>query len=300
MGLFSKYENAGPGVSKNPDDKLPVFKFFGLYFSHISRLIMLNFLYIVAFLPFAAVMLVEHYFGGNTAVYYVAFYTAFIVFGGMVFGPATCGFTKIVRNISCERPVFLWHDFWKAYKSNFKQGWVMGMIDMAFIAAMAAAFPMYYSLLEQSNIFYIPFIICLVCSFIFLAMHSYIYLLIVSTNLGLWKILKNSFFLTSIEIKISVINLVVTVAIFLFMMVFFPFTAFMLVVVPSFLGLLYAYNCFPLIRKYVIQPWYDQRGEQNPEFEYKNTDGEAIFTDTPETEVPVEQPKEKSRKKQIR
>lgn len=300
MGLFSKYDSAGPGVSKNPDDKLPVFKFFGVYFSHFSRLIMLNFIYIVAFLPFAAIMLVEHYFGNNTLVYYIIFYAAFILLGGAIYGPATCGFTKIVRNISCERPIFLWHDFWKAYKSNFKQGAVMGMIDMAFIAAMAAAFPLYYSMASQSSVFYIPFLICLVCSVIFVMMHFYIYLLIVSTNLSLWKILKNSFFLTSIEIKISVINLAVTVLILLFMLVFFPFTAFMLVVVPSFLGLLYAYNCFPMIRKYVIQPWYDQRGEQNPEFAYKDTGSEAIFTDAPETETQEPKTNTKTKKKRIR
>lgn len=171
---------------------------------------------------------------------------------------------------------------------------------MAFIAAMSAAFPLYYNMSVENSMFYIPFVICLVCSIIFVMMHSYIYLLIVSTTLSIWKILKNSFFLTSLEIKISVINLVVTAAIIIFMLIFFPFTAFMLVIVPSFLGLLYSYNCFPLIRKYVIQPWYDQRGEQNPEFEYKQTDGEAIFTDAPETETAEDAPKEKTKKKRIR
>ena len=50
-----------------------------------------------------------------------------------------------------------------------------------------------------------------------------------------------------------------------------------------------------MIRKYVIQPWYDQRGEKNPEFEYLESNDETIFTDTPETEVPPEPaPKKKS------
>ncbi len=285
MGIFSNYNKVGPGVSKNPDDKLPVFKFFGIYFSHFSKLILLNFMYIVALLPFALIMFVEYIVDIESSAYYIVFYVALILLGS-IFGPATCGFTKVVRNISCERPTFLWHDFWKAFKSNFKQGFEIGVIDMLFIVAMSFAFPMYYNMSLENSVFFIPFLVCLVCSVIFLMMHFYIYLLIVSTNLSIWKILKNSFFLTAIEVKLSIINLVVTVAVLAVVLLLFPLSAFLIVVVPSFLGLLYSFNCFPAIRKYVIQPWYDQRGETNPEFEYLSNKGEAIFTDTPETEVP--------------
>ena len=301
MGLFSNYDKAGPGVSKNPDDKLPVFKFFENYFSHLSKLVLLNFIYIAAFLPFAAIMLLEYYISPEeTGLYYIVFYTLFVVLGGLVFGPATCGFTKIVRNIATERPVFLWHDFFKAYKSNFRQGWFIGMIDMGFLAAMSTAFPLYYRFSLENSTFYIPFLVCLVCSVLFAVMHFYIYLLIVSTNLSLWKILKNSFFLTCIEVKISIINLFITVLILLFTIIFFPYTAFLIIIIPSFLGLLYAFNCFPLIRKYVIQPWYDEMGETNPEFEYRDTSSEAVFVDSPEKETPEEKPKDGSRKRKLR
>lgn len=299
MGMFSRYEKVGKGISKNPDDKLPAFQFFEIYFSHLSKLILLNFMYIVAMLPFALIMLVEYYFNGEGGAYYIAFYTVFILLGAVV-GPATCGFTKVCRNISCRRPTFLWHDFWKAFKSNFKQGAIVGMIDMAFVAAVSTAFPLYYNMSLENSIFYIPFLICLICSIMFLMMHFYIYLLVVSTNLSVWKILKNSFFLIAIEIKTSLINLIVTALFAIFILVFFPFTSFLFVVVPSFLGLMYSFNCFPHIRKYVIQPWYDQHGEQNPEFEYMSDNGEAVFVDTPETEVPPEEPKTNQKKKRIR
>lgn len=298
MGIFSNYEKVGPGVSKNPDEKLPVFKFFEVYFSHFSRLIMLNFLFITAVLPFAGIMLAEHYIGIDSKAYMPVFYILFAL-TGVIVGPIICGFTKIVRNISCERPVFLWHDFWKACKSNFKQGAVMGIIDMTFILAMSFAFPLYYKMSVENSMFFIPFLICIICSILFLMMHFYIYLLIVSTNLGLWKIIKNSFFLTAIEPKISLINLAVTAALVILTAMFFPFTAFMIVVLPSFLGLLYAFNCFPIIRKYVIQPWYDARGEVNPELSYLEDNGESVFTDTPETEEPPKSV-EKKKKKRIR
>lgn len=297
MGLFSNYEKAGPGVSKNPDAKAPIFKFFELYGSHFSKLIMLNFILIISLLPFFLVFFIEYLNLSGTA-FNIVFYTAFVVFASFI-GPALCGFMKILRNISSERPVFLWHDYWKAFRSNFKQGIIMGLIDAVFVVAVSFAFPLYFSMAEQNNMFYIPFIICLVCAVIFLMMHFYIYLLIVSTNLGLWNIIKNSFLLTAIDIKSSFTNLIVTVLVVLAMVVFWPYTSFLFIVVPSFLGLMYAFNCFPIIRKYVIQPYYDERGEDNPEFSYRDTEDEAVFVDTPETEIPQELP-ETSKKRIIK
>ncbi len=301
MGLFSNYEKVGPGISKNPEEKLPFVRFFELYFSHFSRLIMLNFLFILAFLPFAGIMLAEYYMEPSSYAYVILYYVLFVLTGIFV-GPCVCGFTKVIRNISCERPIFLWHDFWKAFRQNFKQGAVMGVIDMTFYVAMSIAYPLYYQMSTSNSMFFIPFAICIICTVLFLMMHFYIYLLIVSTNLSLWKIIKNSFFLIAIVPKISVINLAVTAALLILTLILFPFSAFMLVVLPSFLGLLYALNCFPIIRKYVIQPWYEARGEEAPELSYADNDdgSEAVFKDTPETEVPVEQPKSSGKGKKIR
>ena len=292
MGLFSNYERVGKGVSKDPDKKIALFRFIDIYFSHFSKLIILNFIFIIALLPFAGLMLLEYYGIGN-----MVFYAVFVALGIFV-GPAVCGFMKVLRNISCRRPVFLWSDFWRAFGSNFKQGAIMGVIDMLFIVAMSFAFPMYFNLAQGNSVFNIPFVICLVTSFLFLMMHFYIYLLIVSTTLNLWQILKNSLYLTAIEIKSSIVNLLTTVIVVLAVIVLFPWSAFAIVVLPSFLGLLYAFNCFPAIRKHVIQPYYEERGEQMPELGYTQpSEGEAVFVDTPETEIPQEPPKKQKNKK---
>ncbi len=292
MGLFSNYEKVGPGVSKDPDNKIPLFKFIDIYTSHFTKLIAVNFEFLIAILPFAGITLVEYYGLGN-----FAFYIIFIILG-IVVGPALCGFMKVLRNISCRRPVFIWTDFWKSFRSNFKQGAIMGMIDMLFFVAMSFAFPMYYSLSQQNSVFNVPFVICLVVSFVFLMMHFYIYLLIVSTTLSLWQILRNSLYLVAIEIKASVVNLIATVIILLGVFVLYPWSLFTVLVFPSFLGLLYAFNCFPAIRNHVIRPYYEERGEEMPDLSYtQSSDIEAVFTDTPETEIPQETPKRKKPKK---
>lgn len=294
MGLFSDYERVGKGITKDPDQKLPLFKFLDIFFSHFSKLVLVNFIFILALLPFAGIMLVEYLGLGN-----LVFYIIFVLLGAVV-GPAVCGFTKVLRNISCRRPVFIWSDFWKAARTNFKQGAIMGIIDMFSIVAMSFAFPLYYTMGEQSSFFKIPFAICLVCSFLFVMMHFYIYLLIVSTTLSLWKILKNSLYLTAIEIKTSIVNLITTVILLLSFIILYPWSAFMLVLLPSFLGLLYCFNCFPAIRKHVIKPYYDERGEQMPDLSYTQSTEEAVFVDTPETEIPQEPPKRRKKGKKIK
>lgn len=295
MGLFSKNDNVGPGVPKNPNAKAPVFKFFEIYFSHFSKLVILNLIFLISLIPFMLIFLVE-YLGLGT----FAFYIAFCIFGSIA-GPAMSAMMKICRNISTERPVFLWNDYWKSFKQNFKQGIIMGFIDMVAIVLMSFAFPLYFQMAEQNSFFYVPFMICLICSFIFLMMHFYIYLFIASTNLSLWKILKNSFFLTAIEIKTSIINFLLTIFIVVVVYLMWPWSSFALMVIPSLLGLIYAFNDFPAIRKHVIQPYYDERGEENPEFAYRNAEGEALFVDTPETEEPPKpQPKERNKKRTIK
>ena len=296
MGLFSNYEKVGKGVSKDPDNKIALFRFFDIYIQHISKLILLNFIFLLALLPFFGIMFVEYLGLGN-----IAFYVIFVLMGVFV-GPAVCGFMKVLRNISCRRPVFIWSDFWKAFRSNFKQGAIMGIIDMFFFVAMSFAIPMYWNLSAQNTAFNIPFIICVVTAFLFVMMHFYIYLLIVSTTLNLWEILKDSLYLTAIEIKTSVVNLITTVVVLLAAIVLFPWSVILIFIAPSFLGLLYAFNCFPAIRLHVIKPYYDERGEEMPELSYTQTEEGAdrpVFTDTPETEIPQDPPK-KTKKKKIR
>lgn len=293
MGLFSNYDKVGPGVSKDPDKKIALFRYLDIAVSHFSKLIILNFIFLIALLPFGGIMFLE-YFGLGNIVFYVVF-----VLMGIIVGPAICGFSKVLRNISCRRPVFIWTDYWHAFASNFKQGAIMGVIDMFVIVALSFAIPMYYNMAQTSGVFNVPFVICLVTAFIFLMMHFYIYLLIVSTNLSLWNILKNSLFLTAIEIKTSVINLLVTVVVVIAFALLFPWSVFTIVIFPSFLGLLYAFNCFPAIRNRVIKPYYDARGERMPELSYvqPSEENEAVFVDTPETEIPQEPPKKKKARK---
>lgn len=267
MGLFSNYNNAGPGIPKAPQEKTGLFKFMEIYGRRMWVLMGLNLIYLLACIPIITV------------------------------GPATAAMTKVARNYSQERHAFIWHDFWQAFKSNFKQGFIMGIIDIVFVIAFIVAIPFYSTIAQQNPVMYIPFLLCLMCIIVFFMMHFYIYLMIVSTTLSLGQILKNSFFLTSLGLKHSLITLLIWITVGLLMIQMLPLSIFIMIFwTASFLCFVTCFNCYPVIRKYVIQPYYDKLGEDNPEFDYLKSDNEAVFEDMGGKESPINTDKQKKKK----
>ena len=269
MSLFGNYDTPGKGIPKAPMEKKGIFKFFEIYGRRIWKLVQVNMIFVLACIPV------------------------------VTFGPAVAGMTKVARNYSQERNAFIWTDFWTTFKKCFKQSFVMGLLDLLLIAAFAVGLPVYYQLAEQSSVMYIPLVISISCMILFIMMNYYIYLMIVSTNLSLMQILKNSLFLVALGFKSTFVTFLTWILVIALMVIFYPYSYFLMFVWPfAFLNFVTAFNCYPVIRKYVIQPYYDQRGEDNPEFDYLKLrdDEEAIFEDNPELEQ-QEAEKDKSSKK---
>ena len=258
------------GVPKAPAEKKGLFKFGEIYGRRCWQLITLNLIFLLACIPIVTI------------------------------GPAIAAMTKVCRNWSQERNAFVWADFWDAFKKNFKQGFVMGTIDLVCLVGFYVAILSYYEWASETSAMYIPLIICISCCTVFFMMHFYIYLMIASTNLSLFKIIKNSFFLVSLGIKKSLWTLLIWIIVLFLMIGFLPYSLFIIPFWPfSFLCFVNAFNCYPEIRKYVIQPYYDERGEDNPEFDYLKTD-DAVFEDKGgEEPVPEKESRRKKKSKTI-
>ena len=70
-------------------------------------------------------------------------------------------------------------------------------------------------------------------------------------------------------------------SLFMFLLAFFP---------AAFIGYLVMFVHYPVIQKYVINPYYEDTGEQNPEADDATADdGERLFTDRGGSEEPVKQ-----------
>lgn len=293
MGLFGNYENAGPGIPKNNQEKTDFFKFFEIYGRRFWKLMSMNLLYTVFFVPILGALSVAFddriTLERPTKVLVVCFLA--LIFA-LTIGPATSGVTKITRNYSQERNAFIWSDFWSTFKKCYRQSVIMGVIDFIFACGFYVSIVSYSAWAQKTPMMYVPFVICLSCMIMFIMMHFYIYHLIISTNLSFTKILKNSFLLVGISLKRSLLNLVVVVFIVFLVMFFFPYSVFIIPFLPfGFAGLMISFNCYPFIRKYVIQPYYQQRGEENPEDNYEITDEKSIFRDRGGEETPIKKKK---------
>lgn len=268
------FESTGAGISKNAPQKKGIAQFFDIFFNKFWRLLGLNAIYMLFCLPIVTI------------------------------GPATAGVTKVLRNFSQRRPTFLWGDFIESFKKNMKQAVPMGLIDIFVFISVALGCYIYPKQVENTgnNIWYAPFIMSIAVGITVFLMSGYAYLMIVSTNLSFKDILKNSFYLTCVCAKKSLITFaicvgIVSVGIFLF--ITNEFARICVIFAPAtIIGLVVCFNFYPIIQKYVINPYYKARGEENPEYRYSKpaSSDETLFTDRGGEETPINVKKNKTTK----
>ena len=294
MGFFSNYENAGPGIPKAPQEKTDFFKFFEIYGRRFWKLMEINLMYFIFYLPLFLGMTILFKETISVNIKVVGIGALGIIFIASI-GPATAGFTKVIRNYSQERNAFVLIDFFDTFKKCYRQSFIMGIIDVIFAVGFVVSVVSYSTWAQQNSVMYIPFIICLSCMLMFIMMHFYIYQLIVSTNLSLMQIIKNSFLLVGISVKRCLFNILIIAIIVFLILFFYPYSVFVVPFLPlSFGCFLICFNCYPFIRKYVIQPYYKARGEESPEFDYLKDDGETVFEDKGGTETPIKKQRKRS------
>lgn len=253
FGLWD-YNKAGKGVAKNEPEKKPFFKFFELFSRKFWQLFQINMLYMLFCIPIVTI------------------------------GPATAAMTQIMRKYVLEQPIFMFSEFWNAFKKNFKQALIIGIFDVLFIILFAYSFIFYNSALalESTTQNTILMAVTTASAIMVSILHFYIYPQIVALNLKLPAIIKNSLLLTILGLKSNVVTLVVSAFLVITMVLLFPYSVFALPFLPaawiSFLGV---FNSYPVIQKHIITPYYEARGEKNPEipFVHEEDKKEALFED---------------------
>lgn len=301
MGLFGNNEKTGAGIAKNAPKKKPFFRYWELAFGKFWKIIDINMLMTAAFLPLLLAVVVIYYFiqdYTNTALLIAA---AFVLLFAVCFGPTVAACTKILRNFSLEKPTFLLDTFFKTFRSSFKQSCPMGIIDLVMGASVASSFYVYPKIIAQireegidgEGFYYVLFIITLSIAIVVTLMSFYAYLMIISTDLKMTNILKNALALSFIALKKNFLTLLLAFLVmggFALLTYLFPYimAIFWLFIPTGFVAFMIVFNCYPVIQKYVINPYYAQRGEINPELVYTETRGENLFQDMGGQERPAE------------
>ncbi|MDR3552371.1 MAG: YesL family protein [Clostridia bacterium] len=247
FGIFD-YSKPGPGVSKDAPQKHRFFLFFEIFFRKFWNLVSINLLYFVFCIPIVTI------------------------------GPATAGFTCIVRNFAREEHAFIWMDFWDTFKKNWKQSLAVSIINAVLDFVLVESLYFWHGQYLKSLYMIVPFALCASFAVIFLFMHYYLYVLIITFRLNLKQIYKNAFLFAFLgllrNILITVILGVLTYALVLFWRIS------VIIVVPiialSFGGLLINFNTWPLIKKYMVDPYNEKHPE---EALTTDDDGQQVFND---------------------
>ncbi|MCI8624206.1 MAG: DUF624 domain-containing protein [Provencibacterium sp.] len=271
MGLFgNSYAKEGPGVDKNAPQKKRFFLFWDLYFRKFWKLVQVNLLYVIFWIP-AAVGVYYLVFGGLNLVSLLL-----ILLSVVLGGPANAGMTYVLRNFAREEHAFVFSDFRDKFKENFKQAAIYNVLYTAVMALIVIAAWFYFRNVPQNKFFYLPLILSLACFLVVNFMNFYMYTMIVTFRMGLRQMLKNAFIFSVLGIVTNIVTFLFTGAIVVLMVLFFPLTLlFVALIACSTVCFIATFNAYPRIEKYMIAP-------QQPHDEDEDEDGEEeerIFSD---------------------
>lgn len=203
-----------------------------------------------------------------------------IVFLAITFGWQNVGATYILRSMVRGEPVFMFSDYFYAVRRNLKQGFLLGLLDLVAIFLLVFDL-MYFGSMPSSYWINVCYYAIFALIFLYFFMRFYIYLLLVTFDLSIRKILKNALIFTVLGWKrnlMAVVGIVIITAINIVLFPLFAMTP-LGIAIPLILPFLYylavtsfttAYAAYPIIDRYMIEPY---RTNESAEEESEEADG---------------------------
>lgn len=281
MSFFSPdYETPGAGVPENEPQKPGPIRYFIISGRKFWDMVVLNLLYFLFSLPAIAIYtLIGLLFLGNAGdavggalaaegmtdiqilelkaavhiVLSVGF--GFLITALLGSGAPRAGLSFVLRNYSREEHAFLWSDFLENTKKNLGKGTVIFLIDILFTFIICLDIASY----GGAGTFWglIASYIALFIFIIYILMHPYIYMILVTFGLKLKAAYKNAFMLTAVKIFQNAGCLVLAVVMTLVILELanrWPVLMFLLLMaVFSFPCLILDMNSFSVVKKYMIK-----------------------------------------------
>lgn len=203
-----------------------------------------------------------------TTTDYVLFaLSALVIF---TFGPVNVGVTYIIRNLFRGKPVFIMQDFFDSIKRNLRQALIYGILDIGIICLLVFDI-VFFNLNYGMNFVLDTMLFMIWClALLYFFMRPYIYLMIVTFDLSLFKMFKNAIRFTVLGVKRNFMFLLGTIALLLLeyvlMFAYFPLAVIMpFVILPSLIVTMGIYAAYPKIQQYMIDPYYEEIAEAEEE-----------------------------------
>ncbi len=192
--------------------------------------------------------------------------TTFLLLFGLLsvftFGIVNVGTAYVLRNLVKGEPVFLWNDFKRAVKKNWKQALPMGILDSIMMVIVIYDLFFFFVLLGAGGMGNaLMFGAMIVVAGVYLAMRSYIYIMMSTFKLSFFKLLKNAFIFSIIGFKRN-ITAILGIILLLFvnyylLLLFMPLGVIMpFIITLSLIQFMGIYAAYPKMKEIMIDPYY--------------------------------------------
>ena len=173
-------------------------------------------------------------------------------------GPATAGFTYVLRNMANEQPIFLFSDFWDAFRQHWKQSLSYSVMWAVLAGVIAISLRFYIAGTETYPWMFAAVMLTLFVGFMLLLSSFYVMLMIVTLDLPLKAILKNALILAIVCLRTNLLTFLFSGMVFAFALLYFPYSfPLVLVILPAMGGFIICFNSYPGIKKYAIDPFVE-------------------------------------------
>lgn len=223
MGIFTRnFDKPGPGIPKD----LPPKKGFDLFGSIFKRefwnLIKLNLIFILFSIPIVTI------------------------------GSSYAALTKVTTKMIWDENIYAFSDFYEAFKSEFKRTLPIGIALLAIMFLIFFSGMFYLQASAENQTFYIIFLFLCFVSLIICLSLVFLFPLLVSIDLPVLATIKNSFILGIVCIKQSLPCVLLELAIWFVMYLYFPLSLPIIIVFTvAFISLINSFAAWPGIKKYV-------------------------------------------------
>jgi uncharacterized membrane protein YesL len=211
----------------------------------------------------------------NTTTKVLFALTLLVVF---TWGFVNIGTTYILRNLVKGDPIFFWRDFFYAIKRNLLQGFIMGILDLLFMFMIGYGLVIYY--LNMPNTAFL-FYLLLFVAFLYFLMRFYIYTLIITFKLSLFKIIKNAFIFAGVAMKRNAVGFLGILALFVIDWYLLKFITPLGIILPiiflyGYCAYIGSYVSWPKIKQLMVDPYESEEDRQMQDAEIEEA---RIFTD---------------------
>ena len=311
----------GKGVEE-VEDRTPTLKFFFKLFKRkFTQLLQLNLLMLFQVIPLLVIFFVVEVYGAKTPVITDALYTplygiskavpspttgtlldmvgtqiestlyyspgmiiviaCMILFLALTYGFQNVGAAYVLRGLVRGDGVFVFSDYFHAIRRNAKQAFFMGLLDFVFTAVFIIDISFFSSRSGSFGLDFMYFSL-IALLILYIVMRFYMYTLLITFDLSIVKILKNSLIFTALGLKrnimaclgillllaLHVVLVLVTLAYGISIFLVIPF----LYIVAA-IGFIATYAAYPIIDRYMIAPYMSRQNEQAEELpEESNTE----------------------------